>query len=66
MPYVTPVWREHIPFKNQLKNELDKLVKQGIIVSLGMDEPSEWCNLFVCVWKPNGKIRLCLRPHTYE
>ena len=45
-----------------IKNELDKLVKQGFIVPLGIDEPSEWCNLFVCVQKPNGKIRLYLDP----
>ena len=37
-------------------------MKQGIIVSLGIDEPSECCSSFVCMWKPNGKIRLCLDP----
>ena len=37
-------------------------MKQGIIVSLGRDKPNEWCSLFVCVQKPNGKIRLCLDP----
>ena len=45
-----------------ITNELDKLVKQGIIVPLGIDEPSKWYNSFVCVWKPNGKMRLCLDP----
>ena len=35
-----------------ITNELDKLVKQGIIVPLGIDKPSELCNLFVCVQKP--------------
>ena len=24
------------------------------------DEPSNWLNSFICVRKPNGKIRLCL------
>ena len=37
-------------------------MKQGIIVPLGIAEPSEWCNSFVCVWKLNGKISLCLDP----
>ena len=45
-----------------IKNELDKLVKHNIIVPLGIDKPSEWCNSFVYVQKPNGKIRLYLDP----
>ena len=28
----------------------------------GMDETAEWCNSFVLVPKPNGKVRLCLDP----
>ena len=59
---VAPVWRVgHYPSRT-VKNELDKLVKQGIIVPFGIDKPTEWCNSFVCVWKPNGKIRLYLDP----
>ena len=29
---------------------------------LGIDETVEWCNRFVLVPKPNGKVRLCLDP----
>ena len=36
-------------------------VKQ-IIVSLRVDETSEWCNSFVVVLKPKGKVRICLDP----
>ena len=28
----------------------------------GIDETAEWCNSFVSVQKPNGKVRLCLDP----
>ena len=45
-----------------ITNEVDKPVKQGIIVPLGIDKPCELCKSFVCVQKPNGKIRLCLDP----
>ena len=27
-----------------------------------MDETAEWCNIFVLVLKPNGKVILCLGP----
>ena len=33
-----------------------------IIAPLGIDETAEWCNSFVLVPKPNGKLRLCLDP----
>ena len=38
-----------------LKEELAKIQKQ-IMVNLGVDEISEWCNRFVLVLKPNGKL----------
>ena len=44
------------------KNELDKLVKEEILHKADISEPIEWLNSFVCVKKPNGKLRLCLDP----
>ena len=46
--------------QESLMDELDRLKKQQIIVPLGMDETSEWCNSFVLVLKANGKVWLCL------
>ena len=43
-----------------MKEELERLQKQQIIVPLGMDETSEWCNSFVLISKVNCKERLCL------
>ena len=45
-----------------LKEELEWLQKQQVIVPLGVDEMSEWCNSFIIVSKTNGKVRLCLDP----
>ena len=45
-----------------LRLELEKLVDEGILCKLKIDEKSEWLNSFVCVRKPNGSIRLCLDP----
>ena len=39
-----------------LKKELDRLQKQQIIMPLGVDETSEWCNSFVLGPKANGKV----------
>ena len=38
---------------------LEQLQQQDI-TPLGMDETAEWCNSFVLVVKPKGKVRLCL------
>ena len=62
VPYVAPMRRVALSLQEPLKKELDRLVQQGVIVQLGIDEPREWCNSFVCVQKPNCKIRLCLDP----
>ena len=44
------------------KDEFEWLQQQDIITHLGMDETVEWCNSFVLVSKPTGKVRLCLDP----
>ena len=44
------------------KEELEWLHQQDIITPLGMDETAEWCDYFVVVPTPNGKVRLCLDP----
>ena len=44
----------------KVKEELDRLVKDGIIKRV--ECPTDWVNSIVCVSKPNGNIRLCLDP----
>ena len=60
--YVAPIGRvAHTP-QEPLRLELEKLVDEGILCKLKIDEKSEWLHSFVCVRKPNGSIRLCLDP----
>ena len=42
------------------KEGLGWLQKQKIVVPLGVDKISNWCNSFVLVPKPNGHMRQCL------
>ena len=43
-----------------LKEELERLQKQQIIVPLGMTATSGWCNSLLLGPKTNSKVRLCL------
>ena len=62
IPHVEPIRRVPHAMQEPLKAELEKLVKEGILHKVDISEPIEWLNSFVCVKKPNGKIRLCLDP----
>ena len=46
--------------KPKVKDELDRLVREGIIMPV--EVPTDWVNSIVCVTKPNGDLRLCLDP----
>ena len=35
-----------------------------VIRKLDMNEASDWVHALVLVVKPNGKLRVCLDPHT--
>ena len=66
MSYVALVCRVAHSLQEFLKKEFNRLDKEGIIVLLGIDEPSRWCNSFVCICKANEKIRLCLDPTQFN
>jgi len=53
---------QHVPWdlRGQLKTELDRLEKIGVIRRT--EEPTGWVNALVIVEKPNGSLRLCLDP----
>ena len=55
-----PPQKDGICTTGTLKEELERLKGQKIIVPLGMDEISEWHSSFLLVPKANGKVRLCL------
>ena len=46
--------------KPKVKEELDRLVEDGIIKRV--ECPTDWVNSIACVSKPNGNIKLCLDP----
>ena len=62
IPYVAPIRRVVHTLQEPLQLEFEKLVDEGILRKLKIDEKSEWLNSFVCERKPNGSIRLCLDP----
>ena len=46
-------------FREETKQELDKMVQQGIIQPVG-DKSTDWCHPMVVVEKPGGGIRICV------
>ena len=62
IPYVAPIRRVAHALQEPLRLELEKLVDEGILCKLKIDEKSEWLNSFVCVRKPNDSIHLFLDP----
>ncbi|XP_038063010.1 uncharacterized protein K02A2.6-like [Patiria miniata] len=47
-----------LPLHPQLKAELDKMEKQGIVTRI--TEPTDWCAPIVIAPKKNGNIRVCV------
>ena len=46
------------PLLPKVKEELDRMLKEGIIEEV--TEPTDWCAPMVPVVKPNGKVRICV------
>ena len=67
-PGVVPVVcsPRHVPHAVQpkLKEELDRMLKLGVIRKLDINEASDWVHTLVIVIKPNGKLCVCLDPRT--
>ena len=61
-PVVHPPRRVPISLRDDIKNELDDMVKNGIITKIEEGEPTSWVNSLVYRRKPNGRLRLCLDP----
>lgn len=49
-----------IYMRDEIKTELDDIMKQGIIRKVS--EPTEWVNSLVYICKSNGKLSMCLDP----
>ena len=43
--------------------EINSMVKAGILTKLDKNQATEWLNSFVVVRKPSGKLKSVLRPY---
>lgn len=59
-PVALPVRKGPFAVKEPLKQELERLVKIGILQPV--DVPTDWISSMVVIKKSNGKIRLCIDP----
>ena len=50
--------------QDSLKEELDRMESMKVIRKLDINEASDWAHALVLVVKPNGKLWVCLDPHT--
>ena len=61
-PVVHPPRKVPISMKDEIKDELDNMVKNDIIAKIQEGEPTAWVNGLVYRRKSNGRLRLCLDP----
>ena len=48
----------------KLKEEIDRMLKLGVIQKLDINEASDWVHTLIIFNKPNGKLCVCLDPRT--
>lgn len=61
-PVIVPARKIPLSLKSKVKEELERMIKHGIIVK--EENPTDWVHPMVLVNKPNGKLRVCLDPRT--
>ena len=62
IPVIAPTRRLPFGLVKRVDEEIDRMVKLGVVEKIPENEPTEWLNTLVVVEKPNGKVRLCLDP----
>lgn len=59
-PKVLPCRKVPLAIENDVKQELDRLVRKGVLEPV--TEPTEWVSQMAIVHKNNGKLRICIDP----
>lgn len=62
VPRVSASRKIPLAIKTKVKQKLDEMVNEGIIVPV--TEPTDWVHPIVVVPKPNGDIRVCMDPRS--
>ena len=63
-PIVQPPRKIPQAMVDPLKKEIDRMLELKVIRKLNINEATDWCHNLVLVWKPSGKLRVCLDPCT--
>ena len=64
VPIVCSPRRVPDALRDPLKEELDRMESMKVIRKFDINEASDWVHALVLVVKPNGKLHVCLDPHT--
>ena len=62
IPVQKPPRRIPVAMRDEFQEEINSMVKAGILSKLDKNQAIEWLNSFVVVRKPSGKLRVCLDP----
>ena len=62
VPVQKPPRRIPVAMRGEFQEEINSMVKAGILTKLDKNQATEWLNSFVVVRKPSGKLRVCLDP----
>ena len=63
-PVIQPPRKIPQAMVDPLKQEIERMMTLGVIRKLDINQATDWCHNLVLVRKPNGKLRVCLDPHT--
>ena len=63
-PVIQPPRKIPQAMLDPLKQEIERMITLGVIRKLDINQATDWCHNLVLVRKPNGKLRVCLDPHT--
>ena len=62
VPVQKPPRRISVAMRDEFQEEINSMVKAGILTKLDKNQTTEWLNSFVVVRKPSGKLKVCLDP----